>query len=99
MEKLLKAQASSFDKFPPMQVSQMGWTVLLGGNHLLMEQRDYDQDQQQQMADQRIPNLNPDQCSAFDQIMHAVDTHPGQCFFLHGPGVTTRLVVVFYYMK
>jgi hypothetical protein len=56
MKKLLKAQGSSLDKFPPMPVSLMGWTVLLG-NHLLMEQKDYDQDQQQQMADQRIPNL------------------------------------------
>jgi hypothetical protein len=41
MEKLLKAQGSSLDRFPPMPVSQMGWTVLLG-NHLLMEQKDYD---------------------------------------------------------
>jgi hypothetical protein len=46
MEKLLKAQGSSLDKFPPMPVSLMGWTVLLG-NHLLMEQKDFDQDQQQ----------------------------------------------------
>jgi hypothetical protein len=92
MEKLLKAQGSSLDKFPPMPVSQMGWTVLLG-NHLLMEQKDYDQDQQQQMADQRIPNLNPDQRSAFDQIMHAVDTHSGQCFFLYGPGGTGKTYV------
>jgi hypothetical protein len=76
MEKLLKAQGSSLDKFPPMPVSLMGWTVLLG-NYLLMEQKDYNQDQQQQMADQCIPNLNPDQHSAFDQIMHAVDTHSG----------------------
>jgi hypothetical protein len=52
MEKLLKAQgSSSLDKFPPMPVSQMGWTVLLR-SHLLMEQEDYDQVQQQQMADQ-----------------------------------------------
>jgi primosomal protein N' len=58
-----------------------------------MEQKDYDQDQQQQMADQHIPNLNPDQRSAFDQIMHAVDTHSGQCFFLHGPGGTGKIYV------
>jgi hypothetical protein len=76
MEKLPKAQGSSLDKFPPMPVSLMGWTMLLG-NHPLMEQKDYDQDQQQQIADQHIPSLNPDQCSAFDQIMHAIDTHSG----------------------
>jgi hypothetical protein len=58
-----------------------------------MEQRDYDQDQQQQMADQCIPNLNPDQHSAFDQIMHAVNTHSSQCFFLHGPGETGKTYV------
>jgi hypothetical protein len=90
MEKLLKAQGSSLDKFPPMLASQIGWTVLLG-NHLLMEQKDYDQ--QQQMADQCIPNLNPDQHSAFDQIMYAVDTHSGQCLFLHGPGGTGKTYV------
>jgi hypothetical protein len=45
MEKLLKAQGSSLDKFPSMPVSLMGLTVLLG-NYLLMEQKYYDQDQQ-----------------------------------------------------
>jgi hypothetical protein len=68
VEKLLKDQGSSLDKFPPMLVSQMGWTVLLE-NHLLMEQRDYDQHQQQQMTDQHIPNLNPDQHSAFLTVL------------------------------
>jgi hypothetical protein len=92
MEKLLKAQNTSLDKFPPMPVSQMGWTVLLG-NYLLMEQRDYDQDQQQQMADQCIHNLNSDQRSAFDQIMHAVATHSGQCFCFHGPRGTGKTCV------
>jgi hypothetical protein len=58
-----------------------------------MEQRNYDQAHQQLMADEHIHTLNPDQHSAFDQIMHTVNSCSGRCFFLHGPGGTGKTYV------
>src|ERR1700690_887596 len=92
MEGLLKAQGSSLEKFPPMPVSQMAWAELLG-NHLIMEQRDYDHAEQQQIANLRIPRLNADQRYAFDQIMDAVESQSGQSFLLYGPGGTGKTYV------
>jgi hypothetical protein len=80
MQELLEAQGSSLAKFPPMPMSEMAWSQLLG-NCLIMEQRNYGQAEQQHMADEHVPTLNPDQCSAFDQIVQAMDTKSGQCFF------------------
>jgi superfamily II DNA or RNA helicase len=55
-----------------------------------MEQRNYDEAHQQLMADEHIHTINPDQHSAFDQIMDAVNSCSGRCFFLHGPGGTGK---------
>jgi primosomal protein N' len=92
MQDLLGAQGSSLENFPPMSLSQIAWTHL-SKNCLIMEQRNYDQAHQQLMADEHIHTLNPDQHSAFDQIMDTVNSHSGCCFFLHGPGGTGKTYV------
>jgi primosomal protein N' len=92
IQDLLGAQGSSLENFSPVPLSQIAWTHLLG-NCLIMEQRNYDQAHQQLIADEHIHTLNPDQHSDFDQIIHAVNSCSGYCFFLHGPGGTGKTYV------
>ena len=68
------------------------WLALLG-NPLLWEQRSYDVEEQQQLAEDRIPTLNPEQQAAFDAIVDSVNSNTGQSFFLHGPGGTGKTYV------
>jgi hypothetical protein len=65
------------------------WAVILG-NHLILEQHQYDPEEQAQLAAQCIASLNPDQHSAFDRITTAITTASGEIFFLHGPGGTGK---------
>ena len=54
------------------QVTQDWGAILDNLNPLIVEQRDYSLLEQTNLANQHIPSLNPDQCSAFDQIDSAV---------------------------
>ena len=60
---------------------------------LIAEQRDYDLQEQADLAVQHIATLNPDQRSAFDKISTAVANRTGEPFFLHGPGGTGKTYV------
>ena len=63
------------------------------GNSLIGEQLNYDRDQERTSAEQRIPQLNPEQQSALDRIVSSVETRAGQVFFLNGPGGTRKTFV------
>ena len=63
------------------------------GNRLIAEQRNYNQEEQVRLAEDRIPLLNPEQRSAFDKIVEAIENKTGQTFFLHGPGGTGKTYV------
>ncbi len=77
---------------PGMPQPQHDWAADFG-NRLIAEQQNYDPVEQHQLADERIPSLNTDQHSAFNEICHAVETKSGQIFFLHGPGGTGKTYV------
>ena len=66
---------------------------------LIAEQRDYDSQEQADLAKQHIASLNSDQHLAFDKIIPAVTNSTGEAFFLHGPGGTgkTYLYNTLYY--
>jgi PIF1-like helicase len=68
-----------------MPLPQEDWDQQLG-NHLILEQRNYNPVEQAQLAADHIPTLNAGQLAAYDAIMHAVNTHSRQFFFLNGPG-------------
>ena len=89
---LLHSSNKSLSDYPPMPLPQMDWQHLVG-NRLIAEQRDYDVEEEQRVADQHIPMLNQEQKHAFDQIMDAVTSQSGQCFFLNGPGGTGKTYV------
>ncbi|EIW80855.1 hypothetical protein CONPUDRAFT_30488, partial [Coniophora puteana RWD-64-598 SS2] len=59
-------------------------------NYLIAEQRDYDQEEQQQLAAGRIPYLNQEQKSVFDAIVDSVQNQYGHYFCVHGSGGTGK---------
>src|SRR5271170_5736704 len=75
-----------------MPLPQGNWAQQFG-NHLIQEQLNYDPVQQLLESEERQAKFNADQWAAFDEIMAAVETKSGQCFFLHGPGGTGKTYV------
>jgi hypothetical protein len=68
----------------------MGDWAARAGNPLLMEQRQYDLEEQAHLAEQHIASLNLGQQTAFEQVSSAVTNKTGKTFFLHGPGGTGK---------
>jgi hypothetical protein len=89
---LLEYSNRSLKDYPPMPLPQMEWNQIVG-NRLIAEQKNYDLEEQQRLADERIPMLNEDQHKAFDAIMDAVNNGNGECFFLSGPGGTGKTFI------
>jgi hypothetical protein len=85
IDKILKLRGTSLRHYQTMPRPQENWDEQFG-NHLILEQRDYDPEEQARLAELRIPTLNADQRAAYDAIVEAVETQSGQCFFLNGPG-------------
>jgi hypothetical protein len=92
IEEILQRSNKSLRNWPMLPLPQQDWENAMG-NRLIAEQRNYDQEQQAQYAEDRIPCLNPEQRSAFDRIFEAVENKTGQTFFLHGPGGTGKTYV------
>jgi hypothetical protein len=92
IDQLLDQSGRSLRDFPPMPLPQMNWGQIVG-NRLLAEQKDYDPEEQQRLADEYIAKLNADQQKAFDTIMEAIQNKSGDCFFLSGPGGTGKTFV------
>ena len=89
IDKLLNATNKSLRDWPDMPQVQQDWGHI-AGNRLIAEQLNYDREEQVQLGAERTHSLNHDQHQAFDNIVHAVNTHSGQIFFLHGPGGTGK---------
>src|SRR6266545_5854715 len=92
IEEILQRSNKSLCNWPMLPLPQQNWEHAIG-NRLISEQRNYDQEQQAQYAQDRIPRLNPEQRSAFDRIVEAIENKTGQIFFLHGPGGTSKIYV------
>ena len=92
IEEILQKSNRSLCDWPMLPVPQQNWEDVMG-NRLIAEQRNYDQEQQQQFATDRIPRLNADQRTSFDTILHAVENKTGNIFFLHGAGGTGKTYV------
>jgi hypothetical protein len=66
----------SLRDWPAMPFLQENWAQVVG-NRLIAEQHSYDNDEQTELANQRIPTLNNAQRAAFDAIVNAVKTKSG----------------------
>ena len=75
------------------------WSVLMplpnrdwssqAGNSLISKQLNYER----ALAEQHVPQLNPEQQHAHDSILSSVETNASQVFFLNGPGGTGKTFV------
>ena len=92
IEGILQRSNKSLRNRPMLPLPQQNWEHAIG-NRLIAEQHNYNAEQQAQYAADRIPHLNPEQQSAFDKIIEAVENKTGQNFFLHGPGGTGKTYV------
>ena len=92
IEEILQRSNKSLRNWPMLPLPQQNWEHAIG-NRLIAEQHNYNLEQQAQYAADHIPCLNPDQQSAFDKIVDAVENKTGQTFFLHGPGGTGKTYV------
>ena len=94
IDKLLRSSNANngLEHWPKMPQPQQNWALHVG-NHLIMEQLDYDPEEQTHLANEWIPKLNEEQWKAFDEIVDAVNTKSGQFFFLHGPGGTGKTFI------
>ena len=75
-----------------MPLPNCDWSAQ-AGNALISKQLNYDRNQEQAMAEQHIPQLNPEQWHAHDRVVSSVETRAGQVFFLSGPGSTGKTFV------
>ncbi|TFK17038.1 hypothetical protein FA15DRAFT_555432, partial [Coprinopsis marcescibilis] len=82
----------SLQDFDVLPLPQFNWAAMLG-NPLIREQHVYNPEDQSRLAAERIATFNPEQRSAFNQILHAIDNRSGQSFFLHGPGGTGKTYI------
>jgi len=62
----------------------------LHGNCLIAEQLAYDQADQRDKAQQRLGQLNAEQCAAYDAIINAIENNSPKMFFLNGPAGTGK---------
>lgn len=92
IEKIRRRSNKSLRDWPMLPLPQQNWEHAMG-NWLIAEQCNYNQEEQMQYAEDCIPNLNPEQWSAFNKIVEAVENKTGQTYFLHGPGGTGKTYV------
>jgi hypothetical protein len=89
IDKLLSYTGRRLQEWDCMPQIVENWGLILG-NHLIVEQMDYDLEAQDALAADCIAKLNQDQRAGFDLITDAITTGSGQTFFLHGPGGTGK---------
>ena len=92
LDQLLSNSNKSLKDWPDMPQVQQNWAAAVG-NRLIARESDYNAEEEAQEAAGRLAQLTQDQRSAFDQILQAVETRSGKCFFLHGPGGTGKTYV------
>lgn len=89
LDKALRQFGSSLSDFETMPRPHRNWAATVE-NAYISEQLDYDIQHERQQAEERIPQLNRDQRSAFEHIVDSVSAHSGRLFFLNGPGGTGK---------
>ena len=82
----------SLAEWPSMPQFSEDWAVLVL-NPLIAEQLNYELAALLADLDVRLQQMNPDQRSAYDQIIASVETSQGKLFFLNGPGGTGKTFV------
>lgn len=93
LDQILQQSGQSLKgNFPSMPTSVGNWHGRTE-NQLILEQLDYNHQQESEMATAREMSLNPEQREAYDKIIHSVRSHQGSLFFLNGPGGTGKTFI------
>lgn len=89
---LMKTQRKKLADFPDMPTPERNWQGV-ADNSLIGEQLNYNRDHEQNLGEERLAQLNPEQRDAYEQIISSIETQAGQTFFLNGPGGTGKTFV------
>lgn len=92
LDKVLQNHNKSLSDFYPMPRPRKDWDAQAENFHIA-QQLDYNRDFEMQMAQERIPLLNPEQRTAYERIMASIEHGLGELFFLNGPGGTGKTFV------
>lgn len=84
-----KTQRKQLKDFPDMPTPERDWEDV-AENPFIGEQLNYDRQHEQNLAEECLAQLNPEQLDAYQQIISSVKTQTGQTFFLNGPGGTGK---------
>ena len=88
----MKTCRKRLEDFPNMPLPEHNW----GGvaeNSLIGEQLNYDRSREQNLTQERLAQLNPEQLNACERIVSSVEAQAGRIFFLNGPGGTGKTFV------
>lgn len=89
---LMKTQRKNLKDFPDMPIPEYNWDSV-AENSLIGEQLNYDCDCEQNLTEEHLAQLNPEQLDAYQQIILSVERQAGQTFFLNGPGSTGKTFI------
>lgn len=94
LNSILADSGYSLENFPQMPLPHENW-ILMNQNNLIMEQLNYDSATERELFEKHMENIQtvPEQLSAFERIMNAVNGDSGGVFFLNGPGGTGKTYV------
>ena len=92
LDAILKSLGKSLSNFRPMPEPVFNWD-LHTGNALITEQLDYNRKHESNTAATMVPQLNPKQQLAYNQILSTVVSNSGGIFFLSGPGGTGKTFI------
>jgi hypothetical protein len=81
IDKIIRHSGKSLSHFPTMPQFTENWDRIFG-NCFILEQWDYNQDEERASAGTNIVKFNPEQQAAFETIIRAVDEEQqGKLFF------------------
>ncbi|EMD30624.1 hypothetical protein CERSUDRAFT_40924, partial [Gelatoporia subvermispora B] len=89
IERNLRTHNQSLANFQPMPLPVMEWEDAQH-NHLIAEQRDFDQAELALQAAEQSEQMNTEQTAAMEEILDSVQHQQGRVFFLHGPAGTGK---------
>ncbi|CAG8691731.1 12316_t:CDS:2, partial [Cetraspora pellucida] len=89
LDKILRQSNQSLDMFPPMPLWRQNWGHH-NRSHIIAEQLAWDYQKLQDIINECVPLLNPEQAAAYHIIVDSVIKQDGQLFFLNGHAGTGK---------
>ncbi|TFK57826.1 hypothetical protein BDN72DRAFT_782819, partial [Pluteus cervinus] len=91
LDDILRKGGHSLAEYPMPQPTR-DWERQMG-NPLIVEQLDYDRENEQRSADTNLESFNTEQREAYNAVVTSISQELGHRFFLSGPGGTGKTFV------